>query len=288
MKLYYFIKLVLLLGAVLSVSCTHNPFSNSTIEELANRTISGTVKLEESSEHSKIFVYLEKLNIYTWTDSTGRFKLTIPKKDDAPAGQGITDKLNLQFYVNNYEVVTANVLLFDNAFKYDTEDIDGQGVLKKNIVLKKVLDIDIFAPNEILLTDSTLSSAYGVVFSCTNLTNRPFSLTTNVDHHEWFYDFFVQSVEGKKIYTVKSSEGVNRTYLLRGNKTFKSLINPDWLKHIPSGKYKVFFYGAVKQELPNGLLNAIGEDVLKYDVDYLNLPIKYPTPTITIINNITK
>lgn len=271
----------------LFLACTENPFSNSKIKEDASSTISGVVKLEGMDEHSRIFVYLEKMDIYTWTDSTGHFKLTIPKKSEAPSGQGITDKLKLYFYVNNYKLDHAQIFMFDSAFKFGEEDLDVDGVLTKEIFLKKIVDLNVYTLEEIVLENGKLGGLIQFGFGFTNLTNDTYLLATHVDKFLVLFDFFIISMNGdNKVYPIKHSEGTKNLFTLTGQRKFEIDVRPVELAHVPSGRYRFQFYGYVVQDVPQALLNAIDMNVLDFGEEFIKLPMKINGTPINIINNL--
>ena len=130
------IAFYLLLFLFCTLGCTENPFQDNESIKGGLRTISGEVELNNDSDPSGILVCVENFEFYTFTDSTGNFTLTFPEKSNDTPGGGISGKIDIYYYVSNYQVVTHAISIFDGALRLGDGDVDENGKLPKVILIE--------------------------------------------------------------------------------------------------------------------------------------------------------
>jgi hypothetical protein len=111
------------------------------------RTISGYVHMEHQTNHDNCAVFLDSVNIGTYTDSSGFYSLTLADpmfNSDTLLLQG---RFKLYFYSFNYELDSSYVAVGSKGFIKDSLAIDARGHVK-NMLVKQVLSIK-------LVTDTT-------------------------------------------------------------------------------------------------------------------------------------
>ncbi len=130
----------LLLLFLIIATCTDNPFSNSSEISNDHQTIQGSVAIENNVSPEDVYVWLEQFKIGTFTDHKGDFSLRLPSPESQPGG-GLSGTFKLYVYVANYRLATAQVAVRDGEVVFSQGDINDKGHLKKEITLRKILDI---------------------------------------------------------------------------------------------------------------------------------------------------
>ena len=139
-----------LIFIVITLACNKDktPFNIENEEpSYFTRTISGYVQMEHQTNHDDCAVFLDSVNIGTYTDSSGFYKLTLADSmfnSDTLLLQG---KFRLYFYCYNYELDSLYVALGSKGFIKDSLAIDAQGHVK-DMLVKQVFSIK-------LVTDAT-------------------------------------------------------------------------------------------------------------------------------------
>ncbi|MBC8185536.1 hypothetical protein H8E88_30995 [candidate division KSB1 bacterium] len=85
-------------------------------------------------------MWLEGFNINTWTDTFGDFRIKIPPREIQPGG-GITGTFKLFFFVSNYKLDSATVVLQDGELQFSYGDFDDTGHMRRQKRLIKTLNI---------------------------------------------------------------------------------------------------------------------------------------------------
>ena len=139
-----------LIFIVITLACNKDktPFNIENEEpSYFTRTISGYVQMEHQTNHDDCAVFLDSVNIGTYTDSSGFYKLTLADSmfnSDTLLLQG---KFRLYFYCYNYELDSLYVAVGSKGFIKDSLGIDTQGHVI-DMLIKQVFSIK-------LVTDTT-------------------------------------------------------------------------------------------------------------------------------------
>ena len=138
------ILLIILIFITLSCQTDETPLSlqNKKHEEPIHYTptISGYVQMEHQTTHDNCAVFLDSVNVGTYTDSSGFYKLTLADSmfnSDTLLLQG---RFKLYFYSFNYKLDSLDVVLGREGFIKDSLAIDAQGHMK-DILVKQVFSI---------------------------------------------------------------------------------------------------------------------------------------------------
>lgn len=121
------------------VRCTHNPLGEDRIGLEAGE-IRGTVSLDKGASPEGVYVWLEEFGAATWTDGRGEFRLPLGTVA-AHAGAGVTGTFRLYFYVGNYGVKTAEVVLRQGELVPGHGDVGPGGELRAPVLLSRVLEV---------------------------------------------------------------------------------------------------------------------------------------------------
>jgi hypothetical protein len=86
--------------------------------------LNGKVVLENQTEHSNALVYLDSLNRGAGTDSSGNYSLNFSEEDSIYDGT-----FKLYYFVNEFEMDSAQYVLVSGKVKLDSLDVDSVGNL---------------------------------------------------------------------------------------------------------------------------------------------------------------
>jgi len=98
--------------------------------------VEGKVRLSDNSDPSNVFIWLEGLNISTYTDEAGEFILNIPPPQFQPGG-GMSGDFRLFYYVGNYKCTSSSVVIRDGYIDCGVGDVDSEGNVNEIIILTK-------------------------------------------------------------------------------------------------------------------------------------------------------
>ena len=257
------------------LACTKSPFD----EEVAPppTKISGRIDLHRvDDDNSNIYVWLEGINISTFTDSTGYFELELPLERSSD----VTGAYRLFCFVANYTTATADIILQNGLFRYSQGDLDRFGGVNRVIDMFKILDITTIVqprstpitfggPIDVQVTVRAIADSVAVVFpkSVGGLLGGLFF--RNLDTGQIFIDIPDEGADTKETIIVGSEQPISRRGVFQLNGTnFRDLI-------LPIGDYEVIPYFFIEhEELPAELLRSLGERVEEPHPQFLNIPVK--------------
>jgi len=87
-----------------------------------------------------VFVWLEGLDISTRTDPEGFFQITLPPPSSQPGGS-LSGVFKLYFYVANYRLDSAYVVILNGCVEYDHGDLNEKGEISRTKCLSEFLSI---------------------------------------------------------------------------------------------------------------------------------------------------
>ena len=278
-------KTITISFVLLMIQCTENPFSNSGNVETTRRTVRGMVQLNDQNSSEDIFVWLQEYDIYTRTNAEGEFELTLPPKA-SQAGGSVTGVFNIFFYVVNYQLDSAKVVIRNGEFVYANADINESGRLKHPVVLEKLVDINVLVspekmktcyngmiqvnlvltvetnPVKILGYYSTTGSLNGIIFR--GVDDQP-------------EDFAIKKVNSALARTVVFEPGIHSmtTYYQHDYCSF------------PIGLYEIIPILWVEQDhVPDALLAHFNQDPIKLSKSYLEWPMRRNNGLLFIESNL--
>lgn len=124
-------------------SCTGNDLFDDEVK-VEKKTISGTVKLEDQTDHSGIYVWFPLTDQGVFTNSQGEFSYSIPANLKR---QGI-EYFKFFFFINDYALVQDTVLMTDGKLNYGDNTLNDQGNLKRIYLLKRLFTVsEYFSPD---------------------------------------------------------------------------------------------------------------------------------------------
>ena len=271
--------LLFFVTGILHWQCTVNPFSFE--DKISNNTISGRVELSDRASPDNVYVWFKVFDISTRTDVNGDFSLSLPASSARP-GSGVDGLYNLYFYVANYRIDSVQIPIFNGNVQYSNAIFNDRGGLHEKIRLSKILDIHatidpvsiqrgypyniditfkVQAPKGKVLVKSSFSNP---LFKGDPQYMVGFLKKVNDD------DPIIQTIYRKDrgYRTVAFEIGIQSVELL----PLGIIEEPGQL---PPGTYEVIPFLSVHQEnLPDGLMRSLGENVERFHPDFLKIPMK--------------
>ena len=265
-------SIVLLIGflSIIQLSCTKTPFGDDDIYSGA-RQIAGNVELYDGAKAENVYVWLEGFSIGTYTDKNGNFTITIPSKSSSGTSAGVSGNFKLYFYVANYTLKSALVMIRENEFVYSRGDINKNGKLSTPMVLKRFLRIQTDVSPSSVLASYTDPIDVNVTLTASDTATvlLPKSmggmlgaiLIKQIDSPDvQFYESVPNLMTTAKVLVGSYSKTISMTFTL----IYKPL-NP--------GKYEVVpFILMAHESIPNALIASITQDIEQLNSNYLNIP----------------
>ena len=250
--------------------CTSNPFGGGDEISQGHREMRGTVELYDRADHEGIYVWLEGMEVGTKTDSRGDFVLELPASSPNMSLSGVFD---LYFYMANYTIDQASVVIRDGEFVYDTADLDREGTLNRLRRLRKFLDIETTVEPCSVKIDYSQNLQVNVsllapVDTCTVILRHSVGGSLGAA-------FIRENVFGQ-VHIYQPYEVETHEKLLIG-RTRRTITMPISLvtKPLPPGVYEVIPYILIRhQPIPDGLMESLGTQVEKLTPEYLNIPFQ--------------
>jgi len=275
--------LIILATLVIQSGCTKNPFGTDKIS--ASDEIKGTLILKDGASPDSVFVWLQGLNMKTWTDKNGEFKIKLPSLK-SQGGAGLTGSYHLYFFVMNYRIDSALVVLRNGRLEYSHGDIDDEGNVKEPKTLIKILDVqtDIDPPDfpqpttldwweyeEVIDVEVTLkaTTADDITAKFSSFTKGPASIVfiKRIDPKQDFLKIIELTPIASHDSLVQFNITADQVKWMAG---FKVMIGD-----LPVGKYKIIPYFLIEQEnIPSELIESLGEEMFKPTAKYLSLPFR--------------
>ena len=267
-------------------SCTESPFGEDIAPE--PREIRGQVDLLGNSNDAAVYVWLEGLNIATRTDEEGFFDLEIPKELSESTSQ-LHGLFRLYFYVANYKINTADIAVRGGLYLYGERDLDSEGNLREVITLEKILDIDTIVepvlvsnsydgPIDVQVTLQATHDSVTVIYPKSIGGLLGAVLLKHVDTEQIFVDV-PDAGATTRAYEVIGNEPTSRRLVFQLNGTnFRDLF-------LPVGYYTVIPYFLIEHdELPQELLDTMGQDVQQIGPNFLKIPYDREGGTFRVTN----
>ena len=260
-------------------NCTENPFIKNEISEDANRIFSGKIVVEDETDPSGVFVWLQELNLKTWTDKNGDFSFTLPSKPESQSGGGFTGFVTAYYYIANYKLEKSRLFVFDGSFKFGEADLNNKGQISETIILKKKLNIITKVSPDIIYSSYSSSIAFSA--NLTTLFGETIKVHTQKNRDGGWTGIYIRSRTDLNKETIRISKGRLREDLFTGEMTWEiEMAFPDL--GLQPGSYEIIPYITILEDLPAGLLLAIGDNVVSYSDSYFKYPIRVETAILEI------
>ncbi|MDZ7341712.1 MAG: hypothetical protein ONB27_10190 [candidate division KSB1 bacterium] len=273
-----------LLMCWIPLGCTKNPFDSDRLANSKN-VISGEIKLADGVQPDSIYVWLEGLDVGGWTDRTGRFEIRLPSASSRPEAS-LTGVFKLYFYLANYGLDSAEVVLRQGRVEFGHGDITSEGQLRERAYLKRILNVrttiipqlfpEFSADTAATIEGQTLRIELAVQAVTTpvtveypNCSRGPVAILFIQPSDAGASSLKILDIDG----TASHAEPIAETIY----STQKLFITYCYLRvgQLASGNYKIIPYFYIRQRgLPAALLQSLGANVLQPEPDFLKIPMK--------------
>lgn len=260
-------------------SCSENPFGGDKISS-GERLLTGRVALQDGSTPEGVFVWLQGVNLSTFTDEKGEFKILLPPEPGSPA-PGTIQTDTVFFYLANYWLESASVVIAEGEFLFGREDVTDDGEIRGPVVMRRFLKIKTdVQPGAIALNSSepieVTVSLQGEV-GCAVVVNPGIVVKDKFLEVDTLGAILLRGIESGKVFVYRSNPGADGNEQLRvceepvrRKLTFDLTSMP-----LPAGDYEVIPYLSVNPKgVPRELLEKLGFHVNNLGADYLKKPMR--------------
>ena len=270
-------KIASLLILFIFYSCTENPFGGD--KKIADKTISGYVKLEQveyypKGFHGGVFVWSKDLGLQTKTDIDGSFEFILPASNEPTSGAIIDGDYEILFFLGNYKISKVTITFAGGEVVNDDKVINLEGELRRDVSMRRELGVHTVVTPETIPTD--FDSPINVMVTITPDRTDLYCEMKKIENRSGvtFTGLLIKNIVTNELtYAVDNdSASTMREYIDRP--TQKIEIGFDYMGlNLPKGTYEIIPYMVLERnDVPNHLLQAMGEDIYSFSEEYLNYP----------------
>jgi len=272
---YFLIALTLFL-----VHCSENSLFDQKINPDQFNSVRGKVLLSEESNQDSIYVWMDGLNLATYTDSSGAFTIELPPAELQPGG-GLNGVFKLYYFLANYRIHYSVLYLINGKIELNKGDIDSRGNIFPEVWLTKLIDIRTETIPTNIETNYT-----GDVITKIHLTNIVDTVWVSTFLFPWGEPgvLVIERDNGgsNEVAMIKSSNANWDTQVISEPITWQifNKFAPGFFE--PATYYFYPFLEVVQEDIPAELLASLGEDVYSFSMEYLNIPYKQSPGVFTV------
>lgn len=262
------LRLALIGIAVLGLGCTENPFDDGKVE-LQGNTLSGQVILLDGARPDSVVVWLEGFDLLTRTDANGEFSLDLP----VPGSTGLSGVFKVYFYIANYKLETANLVLINSRFDASSGDFDGKGRLRQPVTLLNRLTISTrVTPASVFTNYDSMVVADVQLVSVLDPVTVVLPKTTG----GLLTGAFLRKLDDGEIYLLNTGGNTRLVYVISDTARKTIRMHFDFAsQELPVGNYELIPYLLAENDaVPQGLLDHLGKGIRLFTKKYLRLPFK--------------
>lgn len=285
MKHRYYL-LTLFTFIISALKCTSNPFFDDDKNTYDRHTINGTVTLQDDHAPEGVYVWMEDINLQTFTSASGGFSLTLP---NTPAYQGLNGAYKIYFYLGNYGYTTVTTVIRNGLFEYGERDISGNGSVRNLSPLSELVSITTRVLNENLFFNYADSLRIEVILR--KDSSSPVTAKLYRDNRNIMTGFFIRKIGTTKTESLLLAqdsyrpvfESVGNQTILRSYLLWNGMrLNPGFAT-LTEGEYEIFPYIFLEQDgVPAELIFSFGPAATNLSEDYLNIPFIQTTDTFVV------
>jgi len=259
-------------------SCTSNPFFSD--EKITTVKLKGQIELDDKTKPDGVYVWLAIYDIGTFTDSDGKFSITLPSPETHGLGNDFSGDVSIYFYLANYRLDSSSIVIANGKLLEDQGNIDDNGNFIEKISLSKFVDIEAFVEPEVVDFNKTNTFRVTIKLMALHETIKVKSLREIITPGGGFLrtGLIIESVEdsGENIIFIDLPVSFLWGDVLFADQEQLLTIYVSNNQNIFSeGQYRVIPYLLpVQKGVPDGLITSLSPHVEEFCKDYLKLPIK--------------
>jgi len=264
--------------------CRKSPFSNEI--ENGRMEIRGRLRLDDTRNYEGIYVWLETFNISTFTDSTGLFRITLPSITAKSSLAGMNGVFKLYFYVANYKMSSATVVILNGEFQYSMGDFDPNGDLIGKRTLRKLLEIETdVQPNIIAAAKESVLSVTVTLRALLDSVDVIFPrITGGIPGAVILKELKTGDIVVELPNISSSIKGIER--IGREAQVFRMVFELT-SGTLNQGQYETVPFFLIEQEnIPGALLESLSPNSVKLGPDYMNIPFRREGGFFLVVNNL--
>ena len=270
-KFFNLRTLLFLTIIIILINCSKNPFSESKFDSTTIQGIKGTIQYEDQSFAENVFVWLEGLDVSTFSNEKGEFEIELPAPNTQPGG-GLSGVYKFYYFVENCVLTTSTLGLANGRVVHNKDDIDEDGNVRGVVILKQLLSIKtVLEETEYYYPSGTQGS---IVFHTGY--NLSVTLTPSVNNVK-IRTYMVEN-DMASYYVIKNNSPLSSAIKIGyGNsilvfKTLHSSISMNMLiynSNVFEDSQIIPYLKVVREDLPAKLLESLGLNGHDFDNDFL-------------------
>ena len=261
--------------------CTSSPLGENQLS-LGKRQLKGSVLLSDGVTPSDIYVWLDGFNIGTRTDETGHFNLTLP----APASQsggGISGAFHIYYYLANYSLDSTLVGINKGEFIFGQNGVSSKGELLSPIRLSRKLKITTTAVPTFISVEELVMGTPRLVAVSIKLEagDDPVTVIFPKQSGDILGPIIFKNTETNEVVFLSSTiTGIPSpdNLTLQNSELVRLIAVPMSPNLMPFGQYEIIPFLYVEDgNVPDELIQSLGDSAFSLTTDFLNLPMKRNT-----------
>lgn len=236
--------------------------------------MSGTVRLADQADAKDILIWMNGFKISTFTNENGEFTLNLPPKAVQSGSGGVSGIFTIYFYMANYFLDSAQVVVQNGEFLYSRGDLNKDGRLAATKSLRRFLEIStVVSPAAV---EQNFNFRIGVTATLRALIDSCTVIFPGSIGDLLGAVFFRNITTGEVIIFQSVPGAFTRDIAIIG-RTPTDRVLAFTLSQIalPRGQYEVIPQVLVRhQALPSGLIGSIGSNVEEIGSNYLKIPFR--------------
>ncbi len=268
--------IIITLAILITMVGCQNPLFENKVSG-AKTSISGQIRLSGEENLENIFVYLEGVEIGTYTNAKGEFALSLPR--DIVAGTSLSGVFNLYGYVANFLVKPNPIAIRDGQFVFGSHSLDSKGYLNPTPLLRKILEVTTHLtrgykgdPNIMAVTVHLHAIGADVPVVLPNASQE--FLGGALIHNLTTGEVFLKTM---------ATAGYNRLFEVTINEVGRNFYMLFSLDDLPPGEYEVIPHVLPNyDDLARQLAHCIGIDPTRLSASFLKWPVRYPGDRFTL------
>ena len=277
--LYVVLCLLICLSA-----CTENPLSEDAPSMKRRLSISGKISAfpQDTTQATLAYVWLQSLNLGTFTNAEGRFELRLPASRNKPL-EDFTGVSKLYAYSGNFRLDSTSVVIHKGELIYAQGGLNAFGETAPPLQLRQFAEIAVQATPESMVRnrDDTLR----VTVRLRALLPPLVILTAGIDQDDLAGLLIArQDTSAADVRLIYADQFQIQERVVGGDSVFWRGSFPIMANTLAPGVYQVIPLLWIKASSPPpGLLQSLGATTEVFDSQYGRIPFLRNTPVLNVL-----